>query len=79
MPQPAVRCAELVELVTDWMEGALPDDARLQVEEHLAICPHCTDYVRQLRLSVEVLGESPRATPPAAARDALLEAFRRGG
>jgi anti-sigma factor RsiW len=78
MPQPAVRCIELVELVTDWMEGALDDDERLQVEEHLAICPHCTEYVAQLRTSIGLLGELPTSAPPPAARAALLEAFRLG-
>jgi anti-sigma factor RsiW len=75
--QPAVRCAEFVESVTEWMEGALDDDARLQLEEHLSVCPHCTEYVEQLRLSSAVLREVPRETPPPAARAALLDAFRR--
>ena len=77
MPQPAVRCTELVEVVTDWMEGALTDDERLQVEAHLAICPHCTDYVAQIRRSIDVLRETPRPAPRPDAREALLDAFRR--
>ncbi|HYN31412.1 MAG TPA: zf-HC2 domain-containing protein [Ilumatobacteraceae bacterium] len=77
MAQPDVNCAHLVEVVTEWMEGALPDTERVQVEEHLAICPNCTDYIAQLRHSIEVLRESPRQVPPAEARDALVEAFRR--
>ena len=78
MAHPAVRCTELVEAVTDWMEAALTDDARLQVEEHIAVCPHCQDYVAQLRWSMLVLHEAPRVAPPTAARAALLEAFRAG-
>lgn len=81
MRQPPVRCVEFVESVTEWLEGALGDDDRLDLEEHLAICPHCTEYVAQLRLSAAVLHEvgerAPRAAPPPAARAALLEAFRR--
>jgi anti-sigma factor RsiW len=80
MRQPEIRCVEFVESVTDWMEGALDDDVRLQVEEHLVICPHCTEYVAQLRVTAAVLrespGESPGDAPPAAARAALLDAFR---
>jgi anti-sigma factor RsiW len=76
MRQPEIRCAEFVETVTDWMEGALDDDARLLVEEHLVICPHCTEYVAQLRATAAVLRESPGDAPPAAARTALLDAFR---
>jgi anti-sigma factor RsiW len=83
MAQPAVRCVEFVESVTDWMEGALVDDDRLVLEEHLAICPHCTEYVEQLRLSMHVLREVDELgliaqAPPPAARATLLEAFRRG-
>lgn len=81
MGQPGVRCVDFVEMVTEWMEGALEDDARVELEEHLAICPHCAEYVEQLRLASETLRESSTTTapaPPPQARAALLEAFRRG-
>jgi len=80
MRQPVVRCVEFVESVTDWMEGALTDDERVALEEHLTICPHCTEYLAQLRLSSAVLRAADRTTreaPPPEARQALLEAFRR--
>ena len=80
MRQPEVRCVEFVETVTEWMEGALDDDVRLTLEEHLVICPHCTEYLTQLRATTAVLratGEVPAAAPPLAARAALLDAFRR--
>ena len=80
MRQPPVRCVEFVESVTDWMEDALGDCDRLTLEEHLAICPHCTEYVGQLRLSAAVLRavdeRVQRASPPPEARAALLDAFR---
>lgn len=78
MVRPAVRCSELVELATDWMEAALDHVARLQVEEHLAVCPHCRSYVTQLRASIGRLQETPCPAPPPAARAALLQAFRDG-
>lgn len=83
MTGPAVRCLEFVETVTDWMEGVLDDDDRFAVEEHLAICPHCTEYVAQLRLLLtlvgdEATGEPATAAPPPETRAALLDAFRRG-
>jgi anti-sigma factor RsiW len=83
MAQPEVRCVEFVEIVTEWMEGALVDDDRVAVEEHIAICPHCAVYVDQLRaaqaaLAGTVLADAtPTEAPPPAARNALLEAFRR--
>jgi Putative zinc-finger len=81
MLQPPVRCVEFVESVTDWMEGALGEDERLSLEEHLVICPHCSEYLGQLRLSAALLRQvddtALRAAPPQAARAALLDAFRR--
>jgi hypothetical protein len=81
MRQPAVRCVEFVESVTEWMEGALVDEQSVELEEHLAICSHCTEYVEQLRLATSVLRETEGAArhdaPPPAARAALLDAFRR--
>ena len=77
MRQPEIRCVEFVESVTDWMEGALADDERLMLEEHLVICPHCTEYVAQLRLAATVLrGGRAAEAPPPTARAALLDAFR---
>jgi hypothetical protein len=80
MLQPEVRCVEFVDSVTEWMEGALADEARLSLEEHLIICPYCTKYLAQLRLSSSVLRESGVASgadaPSATARAALLAAFR---
>jgi anti-sigma factor RsiW len=79
MRQPAVRCVEFVESVTEWMEGALADADRLELEEHLVICPHCTEYVEQLRFTTSLLRQSEvvHDAPPPAARNALLDAFRR--
>ena len=79
MAQLAVRCVELVETVTEWMEGALDDDARQLVEDHLVTCSHCTEYVLQLRATSVVLAGSPdrtRDAPPETARAALLGVFR---
>ena len=45
----SVVCQQLVELVTDYLEGDLGRAERLAVEEHLADCRHCRDYVEQVR------------------------------
>jgi predicted anti-sigma-YlaC factor YlaD len=76
MSQARIRCVEFVELVTDWMELALDDDGRTEVEEHLAICPNCTAYLDQVRQTVALLRHTPEEAPPAAAREALLAVFR---
>lgn len=52
----AFSCQELVELVTDYLEGALsPGDLR-RFEEHISVCDACTEYLRQLRETIRVVG-----------------------
>jgi anti-sigma factor RsiW len=70
-----MRCVQFTELVTDWQEGALSDEVRAEVEEHLGLCPDCVDYVEQIRATISVLRGVEEA-PPEAARAAALEAFR---
>ena len=78
MIQEAVRCLEMVEVVTEWMEGALDDDERATIEEHLAICPDCTAYVDQLRTTTALAARlaDPSEPAPDAMRARLLVAFR---
>lgn len=51
----AVDCQMLVELVTDWLEGALPDPARTEFELHVATCADCIVYVEQMRATQAAL------------------------
>jgi anti-sigma factor RsiW len=51
-----VACRELVELVTEYLEGALPPDEVLAVEAHLVECEGCERYVNQVRATVRALG-----------------------
>jgi anti-sigma factor RsiW len=72
----ALVCRELVELVTDYLEGALPARERDRLEAHLAACDGCQEYLAQMRRTVELTGRlHPEALEPAA-RDQLLTAFR---
>ena len=71
-------CIELVEAVTEWMEGALDDEDRLLLEAHLVTCGSCAAYAAQLRVMPVLLRRRPPDGPPAAARAALLDALRRG-
>ena len=71
-----LSCQELVELVTDYLQGALPEEARLRFEDHIARCGACTIYLEQMRQTVSLLGHLPvDALTPEAERE-LLEAFR---
>ncbi|HEY7399172.1 MAG TPA: zf-HC2 domain-containing protein [Gaiellaceae bacterium] len=71
-----ISCQELVELVTDYLEGALdPADLR-RFEEHLAACGKCTDYLEQLRATIRAVGRITQDDLSLEAETALLEAFR---
>ena len=72
-----MRCIELVEVVTEWMEGALDDEDRVLLEAHLVICGSCAAYVAQLRVVPVLLRRQPPGGPSPAARAALLDALRR--
>jgi anti-sigma factor RsiW len=71
-----LSCQELVELVTDYLEGALPADDRARFEEHLVPCNGCREYVAQMRTTIELAGELTPADVTPEAEQALLEAFR---
>ncbi|HEY2201132.1 MAG TPA: anti-sigma factor [Solirubrobacteraceae bacterium] len=49
-------CIEVVELVTDYLEGALPRGDRRRLERHLAGCEHCTEYLAQMRQTLRLTG-----------------------
>ena len=75
-----VACRELVERITELLDGTLPADERAAIDGHLAECPGCVTAVEQFRKTVEVLGplrgEDVRQLEPEVV-DNLLEAFRR--
>ena len=70
-----LTCQELVELVTDHLEGALDPYDELRFEAHLRTCAHCVDYVEQIRIVVEALGRLDEQPLPDALRDRLIATF----
>jgi anti-sigma factor RsiW len=71
-----LTCAEIVELVTAYLEGDLDDGATQRFEDHLAVCPGCVTYVEQFRVAIDQLGRVPMDTLSPDAQSRLLEAFR---
>jgi anti-sigma factor RsiW len=69
-------CREFVELVTDYLEGAMPADERARFEAHLAECDGCAGYLEDMRRLVGSLHEVPEPSPDYETREALLRAFR---
>jgi len=49
-------CQQAVELVSDYLEGALSRADRRRYEAHLTGCPHCTEYLAQMRKTIELTG-----------------------
>lgn len=71
-----LTCRELVELVTDYLEGALPPRERIRFEAHLALCPGCITYLDQMRTTVALVGKLAEQEIPPDAERAFLAAFR---
>jgi anti-sigma factor RsiW len=71
-----LSCRELVELVTDYLEGALPEEGRLRFEDHIGRCAGCKVYLEQIRQTIAVLGHLPEEALSPDAERVLIEAFR---
>lgn len=50
-------CQEMVELITDYLEGALSRSQRRRFEAHLAACEHCSEYLQQMRVTIRATGQ----------------------
>ena len=70
-----MTCQELVELVTDYLEGALGREDAARFEEHVAACPGCEVYLEQVRSTIAVTRASGERVEPSTVSP-LLDAFR---
>jgi anti-sigma factor RsiW len=71
-----MTCAELVELVTAYLEGALDPETEQHFVDHLAVCDGCDIYVDQMRRTIAEVGQVEPESLSDQTRDGLLEAFR---
>ncbi len=71
-----LTCRELVEVVTDYLEGALPPDRHAEVVAHLEGCEDCLRYLAQLQATRRVVASVPSPTLSAEQRSAAVDAFR---
>jgi anti-sigma factor RsiW len=75
-PPGDLACRELVELVTEYLEGGLGPHDRARFEAHIGACEHCSAYLEQMRVTLRVVGQiDPEALDPEVERE-LLDAFR---
>jgi len=72
-----MACQELVEVITDYLEGTLPEADCTRFEAHLAICPACREYLEQMRALVRLTGRLTSKSLEPETVDSLLGAFRR--
>ena len=71
-----LSCQELVELVTDYLEGALTPDLNDRFERHIGKCDGCNVYLEQMRMTIELMGRLTAGAVSPEAERALLDAFR---
>ena len=75
-PNELSECADVVELVSAYLDGELAAPVADAVRAHLALCPGCTTYFAQVRSTVERVRTLQAGDLPASLRDDLMEAFR---
>ena len=72
-----IACRQAVELVTAYLEEALSARDRARFEAHLEGCPHCTEYLDQMRRTLAAMGRiEPDALDPET-RTELVALYRR--
>jgi anti-sigma factor RsiW len=71
-----ISCREVVEIVTDYLDGALTAEDRARMDAHLEACPPCLLYVEQIRTTRRLAAEAEAEREQRPDREALLAAFR---
>ncbi len=71
-----LTCKEVVELITDYLEGTLSEDMRVRMEEHLAGCDGCTAYLEQMRQTIRLTGKLREESLTPVQRADLVRLFR---
>jgi anti-sigma factor RsiW len=71
-----MACAELVEILTEYLDGVLPIGDRQRLEAHLEECPYCVNYLDQMRAVIGASGRLSLDALSPSARTELLAAFR---
>lgn len=73
----ALVCRDAVALMAAYLDGVLPPGDRERLEGHLAGCPHCSEYLAQLRLTIDALGRVEPDDLSDEAVDELVALYRR--
>ena len=73
--RPTMSCRELVTLVTEYLDGTMPNAERIRFERHVAVCPPCRAHLDQMRKTIRASGALTEESISPKARDTLLDAF----
>lgn len=69
-------CQQIVELVTDYLEGRLPADERTEFEQHLVYCGGCRTYLQQIRQTIALAGAAKEEALSPKDQEELVRLFR---
>ncbi|MEM6531849.1 MAG: zf-HC2 domain-containing protein [Myxococcota bacterium] len=69
-------CQEITQLCTDYLERRLSRLDRLRFQLHIALCPHCRRYMKQMQATVDALGYMPADAIPTDLESELMERFK---
>ena len=75
-PRATITCQELVEVITDYIEGTLPEEDRERFDAHLELCDGCRIYLDQMRHTIAAVGRLNEESLDPRAREELVQAFR---
>jgi anti-sigma factor RsiW len=73
----ALVCRDAVALMSTYLDGTLTGGDRTRLEAHLADCPHCSEYLAQLRVTIDALGTADTIDLSDGAVDDLVALYRR--
>ena len=71
-----LSCREIVELVTEYVEGTMDVELRVAFEAHLAGCDGCTHYLEQIEATIRLAGTIEAEALSLEFQAGLLDAFR---
>ena len=73
----ALVCRDAVALMSDYVDDVLSRRDRERLEAHLANCPHCTEYLAQIKATISATGHVQPDDLSEEALDELVTLFRR--
>jgi anti-sigma factor RsiW len=72
-----IVCQEVVEVITDYLEGTMPRARRRRLQAHFAGCEHCSEYLAQMRATIRLTGQLRTDDLTPQMRSELIAVYRR--